>query len=163
MTIAYIGVGSNLGSREANIEKAKEFLKKRNRIFFCRSAPVYETEPVGGPPQGKFLNTVWEVETDLSAEKLLEALAEIEKALGRTREVENGPRTLDLDLLFFGNQIQNFDSPAAKKDFQLMLPHPKLHERWFVLKPLSDLSPELMHPVLKETVRELLTKIEMKK
>lgn len=163
MTVAYIGVGSNLGVREANIKRAKELLEGKVRISFLRSASVYETKPAGGPPQGSFLNTVWEIETDLSAEALLEELAGIENMLGRIRETENGPRTIDLDLLFFGGRVLNFGLVCDKKKSCLILPHPKAHERWFVLKPLSDLAPELVHPFLNQTVRELLAAVETKK
>lgn len=154
MTIGYVGVGSNLGSRETNIERAKQLLETAGRIRWVRSAPVYETDPVGGPPQGRFLNTVWEIETDLKPAELLSELHQIESRLGRARKVKNEPRGIDLDILFFGEMVLTGS---------LEVPHPRSHERWFVLKPLADLAPELVHPVLKKTVRELLKEIEAAK
>ncbi len=147
----FIGVGSNLGSREAAIEKARAALCKNPRVRFKRSAPVYETEPVGGPRQGSYLNTVWEIETDLSAEDLLDLLLNVESLLGRARTEKNGPRTIDLDLLFFGDEVIRTSS--------LTVPHPRLQERWFVLKPLWDLRTDFVHPVFKKSICELLDEI----
>ena len=150
-TTAWIGVGSNLGPRGSTIEKAREMLSQNPNIRFKCSAPVYETEPVGGPHQGLFLNTVWEVETDLSADDFLRALLGIESSLGRRRTEKNGPRTIDLDLLFFGDEVIRKSG--------LTVPHPRLQERWFVLKPLWDLRADLVHPVLKKSICELLDEI----
>ena len=149
--LAFIGVGSNLGNREIHIRKAEERLKRSGKIKFLRSAPIYETEPVSEIPQGKYLNTVWEIETDLSARELLHVLLEIESEMGRTRLLKNEPRPIDLDLLFFGDEI--LIAP------DLILPHPKLQERWFVLKPLWDLRADLIHPVSKKSVCELLDEV----
>ena len=146
MPKAFIGAGSNLGNREANLEAAKERLTLLVK-FLCAS-PVYETDPVGGPPQGKYLNAVWEIETSLGADDLLNALLEIESAMGRVRKEKNGPRVIDLDILFCGDQIVN--KPG------LRIPHPRLHEREFVLKPMMDLAPDFRHPVFKKTITELL-------
>lgn len=148
---AFIGVGSNLGPRESAIEKAREMLSQNPNIRFKRSAPVYETEPVGGPRQGLYLNTVWEVETDLNADDLMKVLLEIETSLGRKRTEKNAPRTIDLDLLFFGDEV------IFKPN--LTVPHPRLHERWFVLKPLWDLRADFVHPVFKKSICELLDEI----
>ncbi|MBI4358853.1 MAG: 2-amino-4-hydroxy-6-hydroxymethyldihydropteridine diphosphokinase [Candidatus Omnitrophica bacterium] len=150
-TIAFVGVGSNLGNRRYSVDQAKELLAAYPTVRFVRSAPCYETEPVGGPLQGLYLNTVWEVETDLSAKEFLALLLSVESKLGRTRLQKNEPRLIDLDLLFFGDEvIQNSD---------LIVPHPRLHERWFVLKPLWDLRSDLIHPVLKKSVCELLDQV----
>ena len=150
-TVAFIGVGSNLGDRDRLIEQAREILSRNPSIHFLRSAPVYETNPVGGLPQGLYLNTVWEVETDLKAKELLKLLLEIESFLGRKRNQKNEARVIDLDLLFFGDEvISNSD---------LTVPHPKLHERWFVLKPLCDLRSDFIHPVLKKSICELLDRV----
>jgi len=156
-TKAWIGVGSNLGDRKELIEEAKKRLSQHAQIDFKRSAPIYETDPIGGILQGKFLNTVWEIETDLPVGEFFDALSRTEKEMGRVRTVgrRNEPRTIDLDLLFFGNAVVH--EPA------LTVPHPRLHERWFVLRPLSDLEPNLLHPVLKRTVGELLSELAVQK
>lgn len=151
LTIAYIGVGSNLGSRENNIEKSRTLLAAHPKIRFIRSAPVYETKPVDGPPQGNFLNTVWEIETDLSPMELMSELLLIEKSLGRERVVQNGPRTIDLDILFYGQEVM--------QRARLVIPHPRAVSRWFVLKPLSDLVPEFMHPILNRKISDLLREL----
>ena len=150
-TIAFVGVGSNLGDRRSFINRARELLIVSPKVRFLRYAPCYETEPVGGPPQGLYLNTVWEVETDLNAGEFLTLLLSVESELGRKRLQKNEPRCIDLDLLFFGDEvIQNPD---------LTVPHPRLHERWFVLKPLWDLRSDLIHPVFKKSVCELLDQV----
>ena len=116
-----------------------------------RAAPFYETEPIGGLPQDLYLNTVWEIETDLSSRELMDLLLNVESKLGRKRFEKNGPRLIDLDLLFFGDEVI--------RETQLTVPHPRLHERWFVLKPLWDLRSDLIHPVLKKSVSELLDQV----
>ena len=151
-TIAYIGVGSNLGNRKQTIERAKALLLKTPGVRFLREAPLYETKPVGGPEgQGMYFNTVWEIETTLSAQSLLKSLLAIETSLGRKRSGANSPRTIDLDLLFWGDEILNQSG--------LSVPHPRLHERWFVLKPLWDLRADFVHPVLKKSICELLDQV----
>ena len=151
-SIAYIGVGSNLGNRKAAIHKAQQNLSAHPKIRQLRSAPIYETDPVGGPVQGPYLNTVWELETDLSAQELLSLLLKIEEELGRKRIEKNGPRTIDLDLLFFGDEVID--------EAGLQVPHPRLQDRWFVLKPLWDLRADWVHPIFKKSVCELLDRID---
>ncbi len=151
MTRVFIAVGSNLGNRRQNLKKAKALLKKNQDVRFLRSSPVYETLPIGGPPQGKYLNAVWEIETELKAEDLLKNLMTIEKSLGREREGRNFPRTLDLDILFYGHRL------IRQKN--LIVPHPRLHKRTFVLKPLVDLHPRWVHPQLRKTVKTLLEEL----
>ena len=148
MPQVFIALGSNLSDRLKSLERAQDLIRKISKIFGFRVSPVYETDPVGGPKQRKYLNAVVEFETDLSPQELLTKLLEIETQLGRKRSVKNAPRTIDLDLLFYGDQI--IHEPG------LTVPHPRLHERWFVLKPLSDLAPEWVHPTMKKTVKELL-------
>src|SRR5438105_4656347 len=120
---AFISVGSNLGQREFYLRKAKEQLRALPEIKWLKASSVYETEPVGGPPQSKFLNAVWEIETNLTPTRLLEALHTIEKANFRTRREKNEPRTLDLDILLFDNRVIN--------EAGLKVPHPELHKRFF--------------------------------
>ena len=147
---AFIGVGSNLGDREKNFQCARDLLGSIRGIRFLACSKVCETEPVGGPAkQGKYLNAVWRIETELNPRKLLDRLMEIEKQLGRVREEKNGPRTIDLDILFFGQEII--------RSRELTVPHPRLHERAFVLEPMAELAPDFAHPIFKKTMKELLT------
>ena len=147
-TKVYLGVGSNLGDRKANLAKARSLLQKFPATRFLRGSSIFETDPVGGPPQGKFLNAVWEVETALLPGELRKELQTIEARLGRKRGERNAPREIDLDILFYGDRIV--------EERELQIPHPRLHERAFVLLPLSELAPELEHRILKKTVKELL-------
>ena len=151
LTLAYVGVGSNLGDRKHTIHEAERRLASNPEIHFLRSAPLYETDPLGGPPQGRYLNTVWELETALNAQEFMTLLLSVESHLGRKRFERNGPRSIDLDLLFFGDQVIREET--------LTVPHPRLHERWFVLKPLWDLRSDLIHPVFKKSVCELLDEV----
>jgi 2-amino-4-hydroxy-6-hydroxymethyldihydropteridine diphosphokinase len=150
-TQVYIGVGSNLGDRNQAIVEARDILSRKEEIQFKRSAPIYETDPVGGPAQGRYLNTVWEIETSLAADDLLNVLLEVERDLGRTRAEKNGPRAIDLDLLFYGDQV--IQKP------HLTVPHLRIQDRWFVLKPMWDLRADLVHPKLEKSVCELLDQI----
>lgn len=131
MITCYIGIGSNLGDREKYIERAVCELKKNKQIKFRRLSSIYETEPVSDIPQGKFLNGVLKVETTLRPLELLMALNDIEKRLGRIRSEKNAPRTMDLDILYYGDQ------KIDEKD--LIVPHPRIKEREFVLKGLREL------------------------
>jgi 2-amino-4-hydroxy-6-hydroxymethyldihydropteridine diphosphokinase len=148
MPQVYIGIGSNLGEREKHIQRALELVGSIRGVRTMACASLRETEPVGGPSQGKYLNTVWQIETDLSPRKLLEHLIEIERQLGRVREEKNGPRTLDLDILFYEREI--IDRPG------LVIPHPRAHERLFVLEPMAELDPDFVHPLLKKSMKDLL-------
>jgi len=153
MVIAYIGLGSNLGNRRKNIEKALDYLNKIDSVKVIKVSQLIETKPAGGPKQGKYLNAAAEIKTELSPEQLLESLKEIEKRLGRKQaRVKWGPREIDLDILFYG------DKKIGKKD--LKIPHPYLHERYFVLKPLSEIAPEFIHPKIKKTVSQMLFELE---
>jgi 2-amino-4-hydroxy-6-hydroxymethyldihydropteridine diphosphokinase len=147
MVRIFIAVGSNAGDREHNLEQAKKNLGGIRGIQLKKSSPVYETEPVGGPPQGKFLNAVWEGEADIPAPALLACLLEVEKKMGRERTLPNGPRVIDLDLLFYGGEVI--------RRAGLTVPHPRLQERGFVLEPLKDLAPDFLHPVFHASVRQL--------
>ena len=133
MTRAFVGVGANLGDREATIREALAALPDVVAVSELR-----ETEPVGVVDQPAFLNGAIALETDLSPRELLDALLEIERGLGRERHERWGPRTIDLDLLLYGGEL--IDEPG------LTVPHPRLHERRFALEPLLDLDPELSIP-----------------
>lgn len=154
MVRVYLGVGSNLGDRRSHLERAKQLVRKISETHFLRGSFLRETEPVGGPFQGKFLNGVWEIETRLPARELKDRLLQIEAELGRRRNEPNAPREIDLDILFYGDQM--IDEP------HLQIPHPRLQERAFVLEPLSELVPELIHPKLKKTMKELLEENQKK-
>jgi len=143
----YIGLGSNLGDRLANIRKAIELMEEEG-IEIIDESSIYETEPVGYKEQGWFLNSVVKGRTELSSRRLWERLEKIEKSMGREREIKWGPRIIDLDILFYGNEILNGK--------QLQIPHPELYKRKFVLVPLAEVAPKLVHPVLKKTISELL-------
>lgn len=149
MTRVYIGMGANLGDRLATLRTAIAALQSSGEIVAVSS--LYETAPVGYLDQPAFLNTVVALETDETPETLLARLQEIEQAAGRVRSFPNAPRTLDLDLLLYDEQIS--DAP------ELTLPHPRLHERAFVLVPLAEIAPELRHsrlpPHIGSTMREL--------
>ena len=131
MITCYIGIGSNLGDRQKYIDSAIEGLKNSEDIKVKRVSSIYETEPVGDIPQGRFLNGVLEIETDLSPKGLLGALNRIEEKLDRVRAVKNGPRTIDLDILYYGER------KISEKG--LVIPHPKIKEREFVLRGLREL------------------------
>lgn len=134
MAIVYLGLGSNQGERGKNISLAIEELKK-NGLAIQKVSRLLETEPVGGPPQGQFLNAVLKAETSLSPIDLLEKINTIEKQLGRKRTIKNGPRTIDIDILLFDNL--RLDTP------DLILPHPRMRERDFVMTPLREIEPDL--------------------
>lgn len=154
MATVYIGLGSNMGDRERNLKLALERLGGRAGVRVARVSSFHETEPVGGPPQGKFLNAAAELETTLGPEGLLDELQAIENELGRTRTVHWGPRTIDLDVLLYGDEVVQTQ--------RLTVPHPLMHERVFVLGPLCEIAPGARHPALGETVRELLGRLREK-
>jgi 2-amino-4-hydroxy-6-hydroxymethyldihydropteridine diphosphokinase len=133
---AYLGLGANLGDRLDLLQRAANLLAKTQGIRLVRSSRVYETDPVGGPPQPDYLNAVLELETDLGPADLLRAAIAIEDRLGRQRGVRWGPRRIDLDILTYGREEIVSDRP------RLTIPHPRMHERAFVLVPLTELDPD---------------------
>jgi 2-amino-4-hydroxy-6-hydroxymethyldihydropteridine diphosphokinase len=148
---AYVGLGSNLGDRAAHLLLGLSALSRLPETRLLRLSPVYETDPVG-PPQPPYLNMVAELETELSPKGLLAEMLRIEKALGRERRERWGSRTLDLDLLLYGDLVLEEEG--------LSVPHPRLHERAFVLVPLLDLLPEGRHPLLGQSFAELLASLD---
>lgn len=147
MKTAYLGLGSNVGNREQHIQAALSKLAAPD-LKVARVSSIYETEPVGFTAQRSFLNLVVEIETELFPIQLLSRIAKIEQVLGRVRTIENGPRTLDIDILLYGRAIIH----SAK----LEVPHPRIAERRFVLAPLAELAPDLRHPVTHKTIRQML-------
>lgn len=131
MTTCYIGIGSNLGDRRAHIDKAIKAMRGCPGVRVIRISTIYETKPVSNIPQGMFLNGVVEIETELPPRSLLRELNRIEKDLGRVRAVKDGPRTMDLDILYYGEE------EVREKD--LVIPHPRISEREFVLRGLREL------------------------
>jgi 2-amino-4-hydroxy-6-hydroxymethyldihydropteridine diphosphokinase len=146
---AYLSLGSNVGDREEYIEQAIFLLEKVTGLKVTKRSTNYETAPEGSgtSKQPPFINAAVEVVTTLSPEKLLKVCQDIEATLGREKEVEWGPRTIDIDILLYEGAIRSDDS--------LQIPHPLLHERMFVLKPLREIAPNLVHPMLDKTIDQL--------
>lgn len=145
---AFIALGSNLGDRRGNIERALEELRDSRMVDVIKVSKLYETDPVGGPPQDKFLDAAAEIRTLLTPHTLLVLLKDVEKKLGRTpTEVRCAPREIDLDILLYGSLVMNGPD--------LVIPHPQLHLRRFMIEPLSEIAPEAVHPVLEKTIAEI--------
>ena len=149
---AFVALGSNLGDREAHLRRALQALRATREIHSLQVSRIYETDPVGPPPQGPYLNAVAEIETGLEPRTLLERLLQIEAEEGRVRRGEQGEaRTLDLDLLLFADRCIDEDA--------LVVPHPRMHERGFVLEPLCELAPLWVHPRSGKTIAELAARV----
>ena len=144
--IVYLALGSNVGDRAANLKAAIGALPPQMEVK--AKSRVYETPPWGYVDQDKFLNQVLKVQTYLKPEQLLKHLKRLEVTLGREASFQNGPRLIDIDILFYDDLV--FESRTVT------IPHPRLHERGFVLMPLMDIAPDLIHPVKKQTIRELI-------
>lgn len=148
--IVYLALGSNMGNRLANIKNAISLLTPQMTVK--KKSPVYETPPWGYADQPAFLNQVVMVETYMEAEPLLGHLKRLETALGRVESFQNGPRLIDIDILFYDDVI--LDSPP------LVIPHPRLHQRAFVLVPLNDIASDFVHPVLGKPISDLLLDVD---
>lgn len=152
--IAFIAVGSNIGEKKRNCLEGLERLAGNGRVELMAMSGFYKTEPVDYVDQDWFVNAVAKIGTRLDPLDLLEALLAVETALGRRRDtVRFGPRTIDLDIVFYDRLV--IDSP------RLVVPHPRMHKRRFVLAPICDIEPELLHPVLGVTVKELLVNLDV--
>lgn len=151
MPKVYIGIGSNIGNREENCQKALELIIKSGiKVKKCSS--MIETEPWGVKEQPRFINMAIEIETELNPEELLGLLKKIEGTLGRRQTTRWGPREIDLDILLYDDMIL--------KTPELEIPHPLLHKREFVLQPLAEIAPDKIHPVFKKSVKELLLNLQ---
>ena len=154
MKIVYLSLGSNVGDRETHLARARERLASED-THILRASGIYETEPRDFPDQAWFLNQVVEIETDLFPKQLLTRVQKIELALGRVPTHPKGPRTIDIDILLYGDTI--LSNPV------LEIPHARLADRRFVLEPLAELVPDLRHPRTNATVREMLAQVHNQK
>lgn len=155
MAIVYAGLGSNLGNKSDNIKKALDMLNVADNASVLAVSALYETEPEGYEDQDWFLNAAAQLETTLSPVELLNLFKEIEQAIGRHKSVRWGPREIDLDLLLYDEL--SFESP------DLVIPHPRMHQRAFVLAPLAEIAEDVLHPVLDKTIGILLAEFQTTK
>lgn len=154
MTTAYLSLGSNSGDRLQHLKGAIRNIEKSEKISIEKISSVYETQPVGFENQRWFLNLTLEVQTSFEPLPLLEYLLAIEDQMGRKREERWGPRNIDADILFYDDRIMDSD--------RLTIPHPRMHQRRFILMPLAQIAPQLLHPALKKSAGELLEGCEDK-
>lgn len=152
MTKVYAGLGSNLGNKRENILRAIDRIDACEGICVKEKSGFYNTTPVGGPPQPDYVNCVIGLETAIEPQTLLKEFKKIEIELGRKPGMRWAPRVVDLDIILFGDRIVN--------DHDLKIPHERMHERAFVLEPLSEISPDTKHPVSGASISELLEKLK---
>ena len=152
MHLVYIGFGSNIGDRLKHIQNALHILSQTEGISLETISSIYKTDPVGYEAQGEFLNGVAAIQTSLSPLSLLNTLKDIETAIGRQHRIRWGPREIDLDILIYGD--------VCLQTEKLVVPHPEMHLRGFVLVPLAEIAPNFVHPVFQETVQTLLARLE---
>lgn len=150
--VVYLALGTNMGNRATNLKETIAALPPQMEVK--AKSKVYETPPWGYAEQEKFLNQVLKVKTYLEPEQLLKHLKRLEVALGRTASFQNGPRLIDIDILFYDNLV--LESPA------LVIPHPHVHERGFVLLPMMDIAPDFVHPVKQRSVRDLIAGCDLR-
>ncbi len=149
---SYIGIGGNMGDKEKNVVMALELISKSHHTMITKKSKLYETKPVGYLKQEDFLNCAIEVKTLLTPLELVRFMLSIEKELKRERVIRWGPRTVDLDVLLYDNIISSID--------EIILPHPRMQERMFVLEPLCDIAPYAIHPILNKTISQMKKEIE---
>jgi len=152
--LCYLGVGSNLGDRLENIKASRRYLEESQGIRFRRNSSLYKTAPVGIDGAPDFYNCVFEIETSLTPFKLLALCKEVERRMGRDTGLYMRSRKLDLDILIYGD--------LTLKTQELIIPHSRMHERLFVIAPLNDLTPDLVHPTINKRVSDLLLELEGK-
>ena len=150
MVTVYFGLGSNMGDRRENLERALDYLSQR--LGKIERSSMYDTEPMENTAQPRFLNMVCQIKTMLRPEDLLTLAKGIERKMGRQPGRPNSPRPIDIDILFYGDQV--IDTPDLK------IPHPRMNYRAFVLVPLAEIAPALVHPVYKKTAKEMLAAIK---
>ena len=152
MHVAYIGFGSNIGDRLVHIQNAIHTLSKTEEITLQKISSIYTTDPVGYEAQAQFLNGVVAIQTTLAPLPLLHTLKDIETAIGRKHRIRWGPREIDLDILIYGDLCLQTE--------KLVIPHPEMHLRRFVLVPLAEIAPNLVHPVFQESIQTLRNRLE---
>ncbi|MBU6391576.1 MAG: 2-amino-4-hydroxy-6-hydroxymethyldihydropteridine diphosphokinase [Planctomycetota bacterium] len=153
MACVCIGLGSNVGDRARNLVYAYDRIITLRGIQLLKLSRFYETTPVGGPPQPMFLNAALSIETTWTPHQLLKEFQHIERFMGRVRAVKWGPRNIDIDILLYGDKIVNED--------QLKIPHPLMHTRLFVLEPLIEIEPNIVHPLFNKTVLHLYKNLKL--
>ena len=149
--IAYLSLGSNMGDRGLNINKAIELLNENDKTIVTKIAPFIETKPYGNVEQDDFINTALEIKTLLTPQELLKLANDIEEQLHRVRTIKWGPRTIDVDIIFYDNDIVN--------ESNLIIPHQEMHLREFVLEPLNNIRPQLVHPLLGKSVYQMYSEL----
>jgi 2-amino-4-hydroxy-6-hydroxymethyldihydropteridine diphosphokinase len=148
--VVYLGLGSNMGDRKENLDRAIDYLSQRVRVVEVSS--VYDTEPVGNPEQPRFLNMVCQVKTMLKPKELLALVKGIERKMGRMPGNPNSPRPIDIDILLYGDEVVKMP--------ELVIPHPRLTQRAFALVPLAEIAPTLVHPVTGKNIKQLLGELK---